>query len=375
LDKAFTLIELLVVIAIIAVLVGLLLPAVQKVREAANRMSCSNNLKQIALATHNYESTYGKFPYARKYDADQVFTWYHCVLPYVEQQVLVQNWWTINAYTGVANPNDAADIYGAPSWSGGGGGWVDHDPPDNSTVLYRSTTVKTFFCPSDTGPIVDEPTNPEWARSRGNYKGCIGPGDYFGGSLLNVGWVSWGLDTTSGGTVAVSPGGGVFQVYQGQSYDVGKTVNGKVVTGTPPFQATIANLKDGTSNTVMYSEAVNTTLVPGWGGTIGEITHGDPGGAIFSTYITPNSPVPDNVYEQCPQTQGDTAYGQPCVDSNQNGNIHPWTAYIGARSRHTGGVNAALADGSVRFCSDAISLQTWRAAGTRAGGETLGSDF
>src|SRR5262249_46406269 len=93
--QGFTLIELLVVIAIIGVLISLLLPAVQKVREAANRVKCSNNMKQIALACHNYQTINEVFPYGRKYDIWDTYTWTELVLPYLEQDNVHKSYWTL----------------------------------------------------------------------------------------------------------------------------------------------------------------------------------------------------------------------------------------------------------------------------------------
>jgi prepilin-type N-terminal cleavage/methylation domain-containing protein/prepilin-type processing-associated H-X9-DG protein len=365
-QHAFTLIELLVVIAIIAVLVGLLLPAVQKVREAANRMSCTNNLKQIALASHNYHDANGVFPYARRYDRDQAFNWYHLILPYMEQQNLYNNFTLINFY----DPNDD-----------GGPGLVDHGNntayptggpfPTDQDYAARSTTVKTFFCPSDTGPIVNQGPEREWARSRGNYKGCVGSGNYFGNDFDT--WLlqnsDWPLDPTNKGTLPVSRNAqGMYKVYlTGGQNPPGYTVSGPSGGwSNKPFQARMADVTDGTSNTIFYSEGINATKSVGWGGGMGEITHGDVGGALFNTYDTPNSTNPDHMGQPCPQDQVDNGYTAPCV----SGEV-AWHEHAAARSKHSGGVNAALADGSVRFFSDNISVVVWRQLGTRAGGEPI----
>src|SRR5258708_6382007 len=158
--SAFTLIELLVVIAIIGVLIGLLLPAVQKVREAANRMSCTNNLKQIALAAHAYNDAYQKFPYGRKYDADQCFNWYHSLLPFMEQQNVAAAFPNLNVNSIVC---DAGAGPGVTQPAGANG--VPNRVPCVSDYAGRSIAIKSFFCPSDVGPIVNQANDKNWARS------------------------------------------------------------------------------------------------------------------------------------------------------------------------------------------------------------------
>ena len=128
--RAFTLIELLVVIAIIAVLIGLLLPAVQKVREAAARSQCGNNLKQLGLACHNYHDTRGQLPYARSGGGQNRHTWALILLPYVEQGNVLRIYQT--PITGV-NMTD---------------GMNNHTATDPQIVTARQTQIKTFFCPS-----------------------------------------------------------------------------------------------------------------------------------------------------------------------------------------------------------------------------------
>ncbi|MGE3806513.1 MAG: DUF1559 domain-containing protein [Gemmataceae bacterium] len=331
--RAFTLIELLVVIAIIGILIALLLPAVQKVREAANRARCTNNLKQLALAGHAYHTANGQLPYGRKYDIWDTYTWTQLVLPYIEQEAVYREYWTL--------PEPAY----ATSYPGSNG------PIGNDARLRtaRHAAIQVFLCPSDTGPRGNELSTTSYGFLRGNYRGCTGAGDMYGNST----------DATAGPW-----GTGVFGVLSGQSVDPSASVRTVGVR--------LSEIVDGSSNTLLLSEGVVPT-VTSWGGALGETIYGNMGGALFSTSLTPNATAPDRLRGPCPQTQGDTVYTLPCLTLGGHG---WWTAsaagaHAAARSRHPGGVSIALADGSVRFVTDSVDLSTWRALGTRAGDEVV----
>ncbi len=336
----FTLIELLVVIAIIAILIGLLLPAVQKIREAAARMSCSNNLKQLALACHNYHDANSQMPYGRKFDNWDAYTWSELVQPYIEQDNVYKGWLFLNTPTWNQN-------YPGPN------GPIGNDATQRQT---RHAIIKTFLCPSDGGPNTNEIGTSAYGMIRGNYRACTGSGDMYGTKT----------DSTAG------PWGvGVFGVVPFQTTDpAGKIFN---TTGPRTAGVAITAISDGTSNTVLLSEALSPDSSAGCGGPIGSILYGNMGGGLFTTTIAPNSSSPDRPIGPCPQNQGITSYTAPCLSLGGNA---WWTrsavgAYVGARSRHSGGVNAALADGSVRFVANGIDLVTWRGMGTRSNGEVV----
>ena len=340
-SRGFTLIELLVVIAIIAVLIALLLPAVQAAREAARRSQCTNNLKQLGLAMQNFHDSNSAYPYGKKYDRWNAYPYYCYILPYLEGGNIYNGF----VAGGLLDPNNS-DVHA--NWQA------------NRTV--RTAMIDVFFCPSDTGPVLDESNSPDWQRSRGNYRGCVGPGDMYGNYPAPV--------PAGQGSMPF----GLFYVKPEQSFDfptIPKNPNGN--TATKLVAAKIADMADGTSNTVIISEGLNPRPAQGWYGAMGDVFLGNMGGGLYSNFTTPNTTAPDQVWGPCPFPQGDKLYKAPCVSIGGNVDTVP-NGYAAARSNHPGGVNAAIGDGSVRFIKNTVNQKVWWALGSMNGGEVISAD-
>ena len=134
----------------------------------------------------------------------------------------------------------------------------------------------------------------------------------------------------------------------------------------------IDSITDGTSNTVSFSEGIQPQTT-GWGGPIGNSWLGNMGGGLMTTTLTPNSSAADQIVGPCPGNNGDTTYKAPCnrIANNDGNGRSADGAHAGARSFHTGGVNAGMTDGSVRFFRNSIDIAAWRAFGTMANGEVI----
>ena len=310
--SAFTLIELLVVIAIIAILIGLLLPAVQKVREAAARMKCSNNLKQLGLAMHNYESAYHAFPQGRN-QYPKVVSAPARLLAFVEQDNLQK----LVSYEGTL--------------------------ADPQNVAASKTRVGLFVCPSD--PLSGQV--PGLTDYGTNYVACNGTG-----VILDAnGNISSFTKIPDGNGIFAQVPVRVGDIADGTSntaaFSESTLGNGVPVTGIPSdARFIILEVAGGNDPTPSDCNAGNGAWVATRGG---QWINGHFGNTLYNHYYPPNPPAKWD-----------------CGNGSHN------KALTAARSFHTAGVNLLLTDGSVRFVRDSIDLSTWRGLSTRAGGEILG---
>lgn len=306
--NGFTLVELLVVIAIIGILVGLLLPAVQAAREAARRMQCSNNIKQIGLAIHNYESTFKGLPAgcnglpnaAGNNFNGHGWTWHASILPYMEQT---------NLYDAVQGPDGMGNELGSTT--------------SGKPLIVRQTIVRTFWCPSQ--PDV----------SNGSQKGGYQPSNYNGNMGTRIGngnddCICTGVANLN--DMLTNPwgcmnGNGIFYVRSNIRF---------------------RDVTDGLSNTIFVSE------VPDSGGdAMGGFNAGADRKAMFSGGADSNPP---------------TEMSEFLIAAESNDPINGG-AEEAAGSWHTGGAQFLMGDGSVQFLSENMDMKTYQAISTRAGGE------
>ncbi|MBA4189290.1 MAG: prepilin-type cleavage/methylation domain-containing protein [Planctomycetaceae bacterium] len=347
---AFTLIELLVVIAIIAILIGLLLPAVQKVREAAARMKCQSNMKQLGIAIHSYHDQSGLFPTLNEWLASPATrstnpqgnegrnTGLVNILPYIEQS---------NVYTTMSQPGTYGGI-AITAWG-----------PVRDRTYYPPYLAKipVFVCPSNPNP------NPIWGSS------------------------DWGV--------------------RSYAASVGDSINGNFsnATNRGVFGRTaskMASITDGTSNTIFMAERAfgssNNRSTKGYFANnvtglntspIGCLSTAANGQYLASQSVMTDRPVGVQWFEGYPAFTGVTTILPPNSPSCAADNWGDSWGVFSASSYHTGGVNVLLGDGSVRFVTDAVStgsLSTaevttgaspygvWGAAGTISGGEAVSLD-
>lgn len=327
--RGFTLVELLVVIAIIGVLVGLLLPAVQAAREAARRMSCSNNLKQLGIAVHNYESSLGSLPAAWSHPGNSSGDGWSALarlLPYLEQGNL-------------ASEIDYAVGYGAATVSTTGG----------SVVRLASMRVPTYLCPSEVNDRLrtDSSGNPyhyplNYAANAGRFfvfnpaNGDIGDGAFAANRNLKFRDCVDGLSNT----LAFAEVKAYNPYFRDAALGAGQTAP----TLPGDVCALAGNFKSNSGHTEWVDGRVHQTG--------------------FTTTFTPNTEVLCNI--------GGQEYDVDWTNQREGrSTIEPTYAVVTSRSYHPGGVQAVLMDGSTRFFSESLDQGTWQGLSTRNGREVF----
>jgi len=330
--RGLTLVELLVVIAIIGVLVALLLPAVQAAREAARRAQCTNNVKQLALAVLNYESSFKQLPpgygimtatYGGNGSGGQQIEWPWCVrlFPYLEE----------------------TSLFEAIRWDWNPG--TNLTPYPAGQVAIVGARISAFLCPSDPSAQV------RWNEEQ-NCPGTTPANFKPYGRISYAGNFGHGRDAANPGFMeAAGRIDGVF------------FYNGGI---------RLARIQDGTSKTLLTSE-----IIPGGPCTIrGSYSYDE--GPLFMQDYGPNDHTPDLV-RWCDNSDATSTAFSPCLPDGSNGNVGTVQqlnmVLHTSRSMHTGGVIASRCDGSAHFVAETIDTRTWKNLGDPKDGNVISDDF
>jgi len=366
-SQAFTLIELLVVIAIIAILIGLLLPAVQKVRAAAARAQCQNNLKQIGLAMYNFHDANDHFPLGEPDDDNNNWCWRFWILPYLEQNTLYD--------AAVGDPNAAYQPYISPNM-GSGNNAQDIDaytwPQQATNTVTGSwafpggvagTPISIYMCPADIIPVLSTHTEGSpsyWGPfAKTNYCGNLGSSP--SSAIMVAAGLTYGCggSTTNAGMLQDSLWNGMLTMS-----------NHNIIN----FCARIVDVSDGTSNTAFVGEVtvshsvsatdLNSDVFPAWAGGVGQ----NPGALSLTA-------TGGNEGDECATL---IALGNVFRFMDGNYPLYSGSSTVTASdlsfgSQHDGGANFLFADGSVHFISINVSAATYQALGTRNGEDTVGA--